>query len=176
MLYRHPSHVLTNFSRDNLSPLILVLAAIKIYVNDPNVIKLATAIIKYIASIDIIGNSMSNTDRGKFNWSIRWPISVVANAYEVDCHSAFECLFKASLYANELKWKYSLWDHEHYAIWNMLGQLSACHVLGKSTNLRKYFLVYAKQDWGVAYKIEAGKSYTELEILERYKDIRSDTV
>lgn len=215
-LYTHPSKRANPFTRDQLSPLILLLITIKKY--QPHFSSQAKAIALYILKLDSDGKNMAkdrndpNTyvESSAFNDHIRYVMTKLSEFFGIYygkprpavCFSP-TLSFYETLWENQgvlkktveladgvIDWFKKLVGKKHktitvrhalprpYTIWNNVALITAVAVIWdvrKDRDLkcwRKSFSYYADHNWGVAYKVVAGKPYNEAEFYF-YKSYRS---
>ena len=160
------------FSRDQLSPLLLLLAVVHKY--QPQLKPYCKKILQKIVDLDHDkGNIAGGHRNGDVNNNLRYIISILCEAYGVGYGRAKgETWFSKTLAAYELAWRQPLgnwlkpsWKPRPYTINNNANLLTVRKLLLNSNRHRSNFRWFGK-NWyhGIGYKIIAGLPFNQSEI------------
>lgn len=166
-----------HFSRDQLSPLLLLISAVRKY--QPHLMEKAKKILKHITVLDNRNQGSLHSDdlsKDNINNANRYVIYCLCELYDIPYPPMGEVWFSAALKAYHFSWKIGMEEPRSYTIWNNLGLFTALFMhSGKYGKLREYFTYFADNNWGPAYRIVAGKPVHK-EDIERYRNVWTEHI
>lgn len=199
-LLRHPNVDQKNvngFSLDQLYPLMMLLAGVKRYA--PDLEPLAFKIVKHIVKLSEKDGRVSRFHAGKLNPSTHYVLGQLAKYYNIPYSKMnFFSSYAKSIQFYQWQWqnqskmetaaklssifssKEKTKDHllpRPYTIFNSVAELTTLAVINGKTkeieNCRKFYKYYARNNWGVFYKIISGLNYSTEEF-KPYRTAKKD--
>lgn len=176
-----PKNPSQKFSRDQLTPLLYLLASVYAYA--PEYRPVAKDIVSRLIDLDRKKGAVSDSSQGHIGDNLRYVIDVLARKYDLDYVDGnrrhfYKLQFSGALkvYALQVQLPGDAATHEDYSVFNSLSLVTLQGIVwgkddGDVKDWRANFHQHADKGWGPAFRIVAGRSIDDATI-EKYRTVK----
>jgi hypothetical protein len=173
-----PKNPSQKFSRDQLIPLLYLLAAVRKY--EPDMKSTAKGVLEDLMRIVSRHGGVSDSNQGEVRENLKYVIDVLARKYRLDSvdgntRSVYKAAFTLSLKADsgQVQLPGDAATHDDFSVFNRLALVTLQGLMWGNDDddvkkWRRHYRQHADKGWGPAFRIVAGRSLPDKEI-SKYK-------